>query len=86
MPELRSGDFDATFMGDASTERFSPFYANSGFFYLKYNYHTRLFWQRVVTSMEMIYSSQSQQVSLLFIEGRRSISDTSAESRQLLSR
>jgi len=55
-------DIDATFMSDAGTSRFAPFYANSGFFYLRVNDKTRLFWQRVMTSMDLIYASQSQQV------------------------
>lgn len=61
MPYFRNDKYDAIFMGDASTARFSPFYANSGFFRLRYSHTVRSFWQRVLTSMDLVYSAQSQQ-------------------------
>jgi hypothetical protein len=49
IPYLRSLDNDISFMDDgARTPRYSPFYVNSGFYYMKNNERTRYFQEKMM--------------------------------------
>jgi hypothetical protein len=67
MPELKrmSARFDTQWMDDgARTSRFAPFFANSGFFYLRNNYKTRQFWDAFTLAGGLMkYWRSQQQVS-----------------------
>ena len=53
--------------GDATTARFSPFYGNTGFFYLRHSNLVRAFWHRVLTSMDMIHRLNNDIFSFLLV-------------------
>jgi hypothetical protein len=64
MPELKrmSARFDTQWMDDgARTSRFAPFFANSGFFYLRNNYKTRQFWDAFTLAGGLMKYWRSQQ-------------------------
>lgn len=60
--------YDTQWMEDGSRQaRFSPFAANSGFFYLKYNSVTRWFWDNVVQELHVLDAIRSQQELTTFL-------------------
>ncbi|KAL7548934.1 hypothetical protein ACHAWF_014503 [Thalassiosira exigua] len=61
---------DLLFMHDgAESNRFAPYWGNSGFFYLKSNGRTKSFWERVISSFDLMLEFQSQQAVIDHIAG-----------------
>lgn len=60
-----SGDFDAYFMDDgARSPRFSPYFSNTGFYYLRNNPRTQYFIQSFLYNADTILEWRSHQSAL----------------------
>lgn len=61
-----SGDFDVYFQDDGSrSTRFSPYFANSGFYFLRQNPRTRYFMNMLLYSGDTILEWRSHQSALV---------------------
>jgi len=65
IPYLRSLDYDVSFMDDgARTPRYTPFFVNSGFYYMKHNARTLFFMEKMMkcSASEIGYTHSHQSV------------------------
>jgi len=70
IPFLKSLDMDIAFMDDgARTPRYTPFFVNSGFYYMKYNERTKYFMERMMKCgpSEIGYTHSHQSVLIRHI-------------------
>jgi hypothetical protein len=66
IPYLRSLPNDIIFMDDgARTPRYTPYFMNSGFYYMKYNEKTQYFMERLLKSCSEIASTHSHQTTMI---------------------
>jgi len=65
-PRGPAGDFDVYFQDDGNRqERFAPYSANSGFYYVRHNSRTQLFFRQMLYAGDLIFSSRSHQQVLI---------------------
>jgi len=60
---------DAQFMYDGPNQQYAPLHANSGFFFLRNNERSRIFWQQAFDHFDKVYAYGGQQkhVNLLLV-------------------